>query len=182
MRANTVNEDRQRNVITTAAVCHLADMNSEGMKRPSKCSSRERLPTHSTPPNAGDVKNPVVIVEAAEKPAATIASDDRSGRSEGQSLARRDERVLTASEFQQLAIVPAEAEWFANIDNKRTRRAYQIDLRDFMSFVGIHAPEEFRSVTRSHVLACARVAESRGDTGRFTCNDSSQACCAVFTL
>jgi hypothetical protein len=32
-------------------------------------------------------------------------------------------RALTASEFQGLFSVPAEAEWFANIDNPRTRRA-----------------------------------------------------------
>jgi hypothetical protein len=35
---------------------------------------------------------------------------------------------LTAAEFQGLAKVPAEAEWFANIDNKQTRRAYRSDL------------------------------------------------------
>lgn len=29
--------------------------------------------------------------------------------------------ILTAAEFQNLANVPAEVEWFANIDNKRTR-------------------------------------------------------------
>ncbi len=41
------------------------------------------------------------------------------------------ERRLTAVEFQQLASVPAAVEWFANIDNHRTRRAYQNDLQDF---------------------------------------------------
>ena len=34
--------------------------------------------------------------------------------------------LLTRAEFQNLAAVPAEIEWFANIDNKRTRRAYRI--------------------------------------------------------
>jgi hypothetical protein len=33
--------------------------------------------------------------------------------------------------------VPHEAEWFANIDNPRTRRAYRIDIHEFMGFVGI---------------------------------------------
>jgi len=56
--------------------------------------------------------------------------------------------MLTRQEFQQLADVPAEVEWFANIDNKRTRRAYQIDLRDFMQFVGIQRPEDFRRFSR----------------------------------
>lgn len=36
-----------------------------------------------------------------------------------------------------------EIEWFANITNPRTRRAYEIDLKDFMAFVGIQRPEEF---------------------------------------
>jgi integrase/recombinase XerD len=33
-------------------------------------------------------------------------------------------RILTAQEFQGLADVPPEAEWFANIDNAGTRRIY----------------------------------------------------------
>ncbi|TRN46601.1 integrase, partial [Pseudomonas syringae] len=38
-----------------------------------------------------------------------------------------DTRRLTAVEFQQLAAVPSAVEWFANLDNPRTRRAYQND-------------------------------------------------------
>jgi hypothetical protein len=63
------------------------------------------------------------------------------------------ERRLTAAEFQILAEVPAAVEWFANIDNPRTRRAYQGDLEDFCSFVGLTAAEEFHALTRAHVLA-----------------------------
>ena len=33
------------------------------------------------------------------------------------------ERLLTAGEFQSLADVPSEVEWFANIENEDTRRA-----------------------------------------------------------
>ena len=62
-------------------------------------------------------------------------------------------RALTALEFQQLADVPPEAQWFANLESPQTRRAYKNDLRGFMQFTGIAKPEEFRSVTRSHVLA-----------------------------
>ena len=62
-------------------------------------------------------------------------------------------RALTAAEFHQLAQMPAEAEWFANIANDNTRRAYRADLREFMVFVGIATPEEFRLVSRAHVLA-----------------------------
>src|SRR2546430_14255256 len=71
------------------------------------------------------------------------------------------EGILTRQEFQNLAQVPAEIEWFANIDNKRTRRAYQIDLREFMQFVNIRRPEEFRIVTRAHVIAWRKLMESR---------------------
>jgi integrase/recombinase XerD len=62
-------------------------------------------------------------------------------------------RVLTAPEFQQLAEVPAETQWFANIDNPQTRRAYQSDLAGFIRFAGVQSPTEFRQITRSHVLA-----------------------------
>jgi site-specific recombinase XerD len=62
-------------------------------------------------------------------------------------------RILSAPEFQQLADVPAETQWFANIDNPQTRRAYQNDLAGFIRFAGIQQPMEFRQVTRSHVLA-----------------------------
>jgi site-specific recombinase XerD len=70
-------------------------------------------------------------------------------------------RALTAAEFHGLSAVPLEAEWFANIDNPRTRRAYRIDIHDFMGFVGIARPEEFRIVTRAHVLAWRKDLEGR---------------------
>ena len=67
--------------------------------------------------------------------------------------AAAETRLLTRAEFQGLARIPPELEWFANIENPRTRRAYQNDLRDFAAFVGIERPEEFRAVTRAHVIA-----------------------------
>jgi site-specific recombinase XerD len=69
--------------------------------------------------------------------------------------------LLTRAEFQKLSEVPAEVEWFANINNARTRRAYQNDIHDFMAFVGIHQPEEFRIVTRPHVIAWRKSIEAR---------------------
>jgi site-specific recombinase XerD len=71
------------------------------------------------------------------------------------------QRLLTQAEFHGLAEVPAEVEWFANIDNPQTRRAYQNDLADFMHFVGIRQAEEFRIVTRSHVIAWRKTLEER---------------------
>ncbi|KAE8759635.1 tyrosine-type recombinase/integrase [Paraburkholderia madseniana] len=80
-------------------------------------------------------------------------------------VARTDSRQLTAAEFHRLSNVPPEAEWFANLDNPRTRRAYQIDLRDFMAFTGIAQPDEFRTVTRAHVLAWRKRLEVRHLSG-----------------
>jgi site-specific recombinase XerD len=62
-------------------------------------------------------------------------------------------RLLTAAEFHQLADVPPEVEWFANLSNPSTRRAYENAVRDFMRFTGIARPEEFRTVTRTHIIA-----------------------------
>jgi site-specific recombinase XerD len=62
-------------------------------------------------------------------------------------------RLLTAAEFQRLAEVPPEAEWFKNIRSPATKRAYENAIKDFMRFVGIKRPEEFRDITRAHVIA-----------------------------
>ncbi|NKB72480.1 MAG: tyrosine-type recombinase/integrase [Candidatus Latescibacteria bacterium] len=69
---------------------------------------------------------------------------------------------LTAQQFQSLNQVPPELEWFANIDNPRTRRAYQNDLANFQAFTGITQPEEFRQVSRAHILAWRQDLEQRG--------------------
>src|SRR5271163_2763479 len=77
------------------------------------------------------------------------------------------ERLLTAAEFLRLAEVPPEIEWFANIRNRSTRRAYENAIRDFMQFTGIARAEEFRTVTRAHVIAW------RDDLARRTFGDRS---------
>jgi site-specific recombinase XerD len=73
--------------------------------------------------------------------------------------------LLGEARFHQLAAVPAELEWFANIDNPRTRRAYRGDLTEFMTFVGITSPEQFRAITRAHVIAWRQSLEERGLNG-----------------
>jgi site-specific recombinase XerD len=62
-------------------------------------------------------------------------------------------RLLTAAEFHRLADVPPEVEWFANLSNAHTRRVYENAIRDFVGFTGIARPEEFRTVTRAHIIA-----------------------------
>ncbi|MGH8557126.1 MAG: hypothetical protein ACRESZ_06615 [Methylococcales bacterium] len=61
-------------------------------------------------------------------------------------------RLLTAEDFRRLSDVPPEVEWFANLTNKCTRRAYENAIQDFMVFAGIQVLEEFRDVTRAHVI------------------------------
>ena len=70
-------------------------------------------------------------------------------------------RILTAAEFQSLADVPPEVEWFGNIQNKNTRRAYKNDVREFMAFAGIQLPGEFRMVKRAHLIAWRKNLEMR---------------------
>lgn len=70
-------------------------------------------------------------------------------------------RALTAPEFRELAQVPPATEWFANLDNENTRRAYRNDLQEFMSFIGVSAPDELHLVTRAHVLAWRKDLEQR---------------------
>src|SRR5215472_15330023 len=74
-------------------------------------------------------------------------------------------RALTAKEFLDLADVPPEIEWFANITNPQTRRAYHNDLKDFMRFTRISNPEVFRVVTRAHLIAWRKDLEGRGCEG-----------------
>jgi site-specific recombinase XerD len=74
-------------------------------------------------------------------------------------------RALSAKEFLDLADVPPEIEWFANITNPQTRRAYQNDLKDFMRFARISNPEVFRVVTRAHLIAWRKELEGRGCEG-----------------
>jgi integrase/recombinase XerD len=63
------------------------------------------------------------------------------------------DRRLTAAEFQGLAEAPAELEWYANLGPAATKRAYRHAIGDFMRFAGIARPEDFRIVTRAHVIA-----------------------------
>ena len=76
-------------------------------------------------------------------------------------LIKQNGRKLTAAEFQQLSDVPPEIEWFANIDNKHTRAAYQNDVTEFSSFIGIQSHDELRLVTRAHIIVWRKDLESK---------------------
>jgi integrase/recombinase XerD len=83
----------------------------------------------------------------------------------GALIAASESRLLTRAEFQALAEMPAELEWFANIECPRTKRAYRADIEDFSRFVGIAGPEEMRSVTRAHLIAWRKHLELRNLAG-----------------
>jgi hypothetical protein len=50
-------------------------------------------------------------------------------------------RTLTEQQRGALNEVPAEVEWLANIANEKTRRAYENDVSEFSTFMGIMNPE-----------------------------------------
>ena len=64
-----------------------------------------------------------------------------------------ENRHLTAAEFHGLAAVPPELEWFANIRNDQTRRAYRHDVGEFSAFIGLQRPTDMRRVTRAGSVA-----------------------------
>ena len=73
--------------------------------------------------------------------------------------------TLSSAEFQGLSEMPPELEWFASIESKHTRRAYEGDIREFMLFAGITTPKVFRTVNRAHVLAWRKALEARELSG-----------------
>jgi hypothetical protein len=46
-------------------------------------------------------------------------------------------RALTKDQFAGLADVPPELEWLAIITNAKTRRAYKVDVAEFVKFSGL---------------------------------------------
>jgi integrase/recombinase XerD len=71
------------------------------------------------------------------------------------------QRNLTRAQFEQLADVPPEQEWLANITNAKTRRAYRNDVREFIAYAGLGSYGELRSIARSHIIAWRKDMEQR---------------------
>jgi integrase/recombinase XerD len=61
----------------------------------------------------------------------------------------------------QIATVPPEEEWLANITNAKTRRAYRSDVRVFIAYAGLDNYGELRSIARSHIIAWRKDMEQR---------------------
>ena len=71
------------------------------------------------------------------------------------------ERALTPEQYRDLADVPPELEWLANITNTKTRRAYKVDVAEFLAFSGLKEIKSLRAVARAHVIAWRKDMESR---------------------
>lgn len=84
-----------------------------------------------------------------------VAKDLVRGRNTGGGNA------LTPVQFGALAEMPAELEWLANITNPKTRRAYKIDVEEFIAFAGLRGIAELRTITRAHVIAWRKGLEKR---------------------
>jgi len=69
--------------------------------------------------------------------------------------------ALTPAQFGDLAELPPEFEWLANLTNPKTRRAYKIDVEEFIAFAGLSGIAELRAVTRAHVIAWRKDLEKR---------------------
>src|SRR4051794_2935708 len=69
--------------------------------------------------------------------------------------------ALTPAQFGQLADVPPEVEWLANITNPKTRRAYNNDVSEFFAFAGLKGSADLREVVRGHVIAWRKDLEAR---------------------
>jgi integrase/recombinase XerD len=81
---------------------------------------------------------------------------------ESHSLLLRNEGALPLSDFYDLADIPPEVEWFANLDNANTKKAYEHDVKEFMAFATVSTPIQLRQVSRAHVIAWRKQLEGRG--------------------
>ena len=109
---------------------------------------------------------PIIVRRTKPQGVALTPPPELTGESPADStlpvpLQSPEQRLITQAEFQRLADIPPEAEWFANITNPNTRRAYRNDVGQFMKFVGIEHFTDFRIVARAHVIAWRKSLEDK---------------------
>jgi integrase/recombinase XerD len=81
---------------------------------------------------------------------------------EQHALLLRNEGALPLADFYDLADIPPEIEWFANLDNTNTKKAYEHDVKEFLAFATVTTPTQLRQVSRAHVIAWRKQLENRG--------------------
>lgn len=70
-------------------------------------------------------------------------------------------RGLTRQQFEALADVPPEEEWLANLTSAHTRRAYRVDVQEFIAYVGLRNYAELRTIARAHIIDWRKDMERR---------------------
>src|SRR5258705_13472248 len=80
---------------------------------------------------------------------------------------------LTRAQFEQLADIPLEEEWLANITNLKTRRAYKEDVREFIAFTAL---QDYMSSKCAHP---ALIAAKERPVGNFASPFSREASTAL---
>ena len=88
-------------------------------------------------------------------------SNDHSKAVASELVSINSERNLTPDQYRDLADIPPELEWLANITNAKTRRAYKVDVAELISFTNLKDHSATRTVTRAHVIAWRKNMESR---------------------
>ena len=72
-----------------------------------------------------------------------------------------NDETLTPAQYGDLADVPPEIEWLANITNAKTRRFYKSDVAEFSAFTGLKEPGSCAPSHASHVIAWRKDMEAR---------------------
>ena len=81
---------------------------------------------------------------------------------ERNSLWLRHPGALPLADFYALVDIPPEVEWFANLDNAHTKKAYEHDVKEFMAFATLATLAQLRQVSRAHVIAWRKHLEGGG--------------------
>ena len=83
-------------------------------------------------------------------------------------IALVEKTTLTPMQFDDLADVPPEDDWFNNFRTESTRRVYRECINDFVTFAGIRDSHtniidlaRLRAVKRSHVIAWRKDLQNR---------------------
>jgi len=84
---------------------------------------------------------------------------NKSKNASATELVAKPSSILTAEQFHRLKKVPATDEWLANFPSKSTRRAYKKHVSQFIADTGIQGPDQFREVTRAHVIRWRKLME-----------------------
>jgi len=78
-------------------------------------------------------------------------------------MSGKKKSILTDKSYHTLADVPDEKEFLDNLraKSKQTLRAYKLDIEEFKTYITIHKPQDFRMVTRKHIIDWIKILEEK---------------------